>query len=158
MRIHKKHIVGKLAVLQNGAIKADQLRIPDDAAWIAKIKATAMRTNLLPTDVPFQVPKYFHGSGTANETSPAFVLGLVFGEYVNNQPEFQVTAGPSDYVYYAYPASMVLPTPVFNTFVGGFLPPVSVQLTIGGESIAYRLIRSTNANLSTVSIRMIHGS
>ena len=106
----------------------------------------------------FRSPKYFYGLGAANQSSSAFVLGLAFGEYVNNQPEFQVSAGQNDYIYFAYPASKVLPTPVFNTFVGGFLPPVNVQLTIAGESIAYKLIRSTNANLSTVSIRMIHGS
>lgn len=100
--------------------------------------------------------RYYYGVGPAGSSSAAFIqtLGNSFLASSRNTT-FTVTAGSTEKIYVAYPASFGAATFTIGGFTGGFLSPSTVSVTNAfGVTISYFLYESLNTNLGTTTVQV----
>lgn len=102
-------------------------------------------------------PRTYWGVGPDGLSSEADIEGLANSALDNNrQRTFTVTAGATEHIYYAYPASYGAATFFVGGFEGGFvLVSDSISVTNAfGVTQNYRLYKSINANLGTTTVEV----
>lgn len=99
-------------------------------------------------------PRAFWGVGPAGGGGEAFIEALASSALAANRTRsFSLTAGPTEKIYYAYPAAYGLGTFAVGGFVGGFLPPSTVAVTNPfGVTQNYYLYESTNVGLGSTTV------
>lgn len=154
--LRKRKFVRRMVIDRaGGQVKFDRFRLPSTALFITGIQVSARHMQLNPTAIT--TLHYRYGTLAATSADAQAVLTLTDAVYADTHPNWQVTAGPGEYIYYAYPASLSDPYFVYQTFQGGFLDQGTVLLPTANGPVTYRLWRSTNANLGVgVSITSYH--
>lgn len=104
--------------------------------------------------IRFVAPVYY-GVGSAYALSSSTVLALTRVLTTSRARNFTVNAGDGQYILYALPASLGIPTFKVGGFEGGFtLVGTFVFTNSSGHAEGYRLYRSVNAGLGSTSVSL----
>lgn len=98
----------------------------------------------------------YYGVGVASEVYDSdFILAFTRVLRGNKLPQFEVTAGADEYIYYCLPADYGTCTFTVNGFTGGFELMATIPFTnASGYEQSYNIYRSVNADLGDTLVNV----
>ena len=102
-------------------------------------------------------PKVYWGVGPDGLATESDIKGLANSPLNSSRAiTFTAAPGPSQFIYYAYPASYGAGTFYVDGWEGGFdLVSSTINVTNHGVTQAYRLYKSTNPNLGSTNVQVV---
>ncbi|MEA2037318.1 MAG: hypothetical protein U9O94_07440 [Nanoarchaeota archaeon] len=100
-------------------------------------------------------PLYYGKTSTASGYTEADVEGLATNEITNDNTQVwnDITTGSGEYMLFAFPKRLGIPSFWVGGFEGGFESPETVSVTnVNGYTEDFYVWRSTNSNLGTSSV------